>query len=101
MTPSFSRREFLHVSALAAGGMMITLRTPGAVASPLPKATDTVMGPYLKIFSDGLVEIGGPVPELGQGVHTSLPMILNSDTVFTGGLVSRWRSMVLPFVSAA
>jgi isoquinoline 1-oxidoreductase beta subunit len=56
--------------------MMITLRTPGAVASTLPEETDTVMGPYLKILSDGLVEIGGPVPELGQGVHTSLPMIL-------------------------
>ncbi|NNG17899.1 MAG: xanthine dehydrogenase family protein molybdopterin-binding subunit, partial [Gemmatimonadales bacterium] len=76
MTPSFTRREFLEVSALAAGGMMITMRPSApAVASPLGK-TDTVMGPYLKIFSNGFVEIGGPVPELGQGVHTSLPMIL-------------------------
>jgi isoquinoline 1-oxidoreductase beta subunit len=76
MTRALTRREFIQVSALATGGMMITLTTPVAVASSPPKETDTVMGPYLKIFSDGLVEIGGPVPELGQGVHTSLPMIL-------------------------
>jgi len=73
-TNSMSRREFLQLSALATGGLMITVSTPELLRGQ--PTGDAALGPFLKIFSDGTIEIGAPVPEIGQGVHTSLPMIL-------------------------
>ncbi len=71
------RREFLKVSALAGGGMLIATywdpwnRLLGADAGAAfsPNA-------FIKITPDGAVSIVAQNPEIGQGVKTMLPMIV-------------------------
>lgn len=67
-----SRRRFLKLSATAAGGMMLQWRLPMAVASEDAHN----LGPFIEVLPDGTVVIGARNPEIGQGVKTSLPMII-------------------------
>lgn len=75
-----NRRSFLRVSAVAAGGLLVSLylelpsiategnQTPAAKVYP-PDA-------FVHIRPDGKIVIQVNRLEFGQGVHTSLPMIL-------------------------
>src|SRR5918999_4473078 len=78
--PRLDRRSFLRVTALAGGGMMIaTYFDPvadvlaQAPAQPAPTLTPAA---FIKIAPDGAVTIMAKNPEVGQGVKTSLPMLL-------------------------
>ena len=69
------RRQFMRLTGLAGGGLMLafTLRAPNAAAQ-------TAGGPlapngFLRIDADGIF-IFAKNPEIGQGVKTSLPMIV-------------------------
>jgi isoquinoline 1-oxidoreductase beta subunit len=72
-----SRRSFLQISALAGGGFALGLydapwldgqqRTP-----PPPLKPDA----FIKIASDGTITLMARNPEIGQGVRTSLPMLI-------------------------
>jgi isoquinoline 1-oxidoreductase beta subunit len=76
-----NRRSFLRVTAIAGGGLMIAAyldpvadlfaQAPGAPAPP-------VLSPiaFIKINADGTVTIVAKNPEIGQGVKTSLPMLI-------------------------
>ncbi|TDP58919.1 xanthine dehydrogenase family protein molybdopterin-binding subunit [Roseateles toxinivorans] len=66
------RRNFLQVSALAGGGLMLGL-VPEREA-----AADEAFAPnaYISIDSAGLVTLLAKNPDMGQGVKTSLPMLL-------------------------
>ncbi len=71
---SLSRRAFLGTSAAAGAGVVIGLYLPSrahaeAEAAFLPNA-------YLSITLDGKITIVVARSEMGQGVWTSLPMIL-------------------------
>lgn len=75
------RRSFIKTSALAGGGLLLSFNwlasckmTPEEV-STLPKEWFELNG-YLKIGDNGLVTIMSPNPEGGQGVKTSMPMIV-------------------------
>ena len=78
---SISRRDFLKVSALASGGLMITFGWPSSAASPSvqplanPEGANWLNG-YLKISPDGIITIMSPNPEGGQNIKTSMPMIV-------------------------
>ncbi len=75
------RRSFLRVTAIAGGGLLLS-----AYVRPLHAALNTVGEPladdpfmpnaFIKIFADGHVVIIGKNPEVGQGIKTSLPMII-------------------------
>jgi len=80
-----TRRQFLKVSAAAGGGLMVALYGPwhdgiapavamdGSVADP----SDTLSaGAFVTVHRDGTVTILAKNPEIGQGVKTSLPMIV-------------------------
>jgi len=80
METLLNRRSFLRVTALAGGGMMIAsyvdvaevfAQAPGGPPPPplLPNS-------FIKIAPDGIVTIIGKNPEIGQGIRTSLPMII-------------------------
>lgn len=74
---SLSRRNFLKASALAGGGFMLELSLPAALAEELGTLVGSEeLNAYVKIASDGEITIYSPQPEMGQGVKTSLPMIV-------------------------
>ena len=68
-----NRRDFLKSSALAGGGLILGL-------SGLPKLAEaggeSALPPYLRIASDGGIHLGVPSAEMGQGIHTTLAMLL-------------------------
>ena len=82
MNDSVSRRQFLKVSSIAGGGLLLgfsLLNEFDADGKALAAHTnDGVFSPnaYISIDSKGLVTLMAPNPEIGQGVKTALPMIL-------------------------
>jgi len=79
---SFSRRAFLRTSSLAGGGMLIGVNLFTAckdnVAMPIDMASLNFndFNAFIKIADNGMVTIYSPNPEIGQGVKTSMPMII-------------------------
>src|SRR5687767_2808815 len=79
-----SRRDFLKLTGLTGGGLMLGFSWFTAEAGPV--ATAEVVGAaeaatlgfnsYLKIATDGVITIYSPNPELGQNIMTSFPMIV-------------------------
>ena len=74
------RRSFLKVSTLAGGGVMLALYTDGVtkVLAQGPQAAAQAYVPmaFVKVAPDGVVIIMAKNPEVGQGVKTSLPMLI-------------------------
>lgn len=71
--PNITRREFLSISATAAGGLLIGV--------PLARSADRdgggeQLGFFVRIEPDNSTTIGYPNPEMGQGVKTALPMLI-------------------------
>ena len=81
-TLQLQRRSFLKLSALAGGGLALGFSTLpdllAADAATATAATPSTFSPsaYLRISPEGLVTILSKNPEVGQGVKTSLPMII-------------------------
>ncbi|RKR81750.1 isoquinoline 1-oxidoreductase beta subunit [Mucilaginibacter gracilis] len=73
-----SRRNFLRVTTIAGGGLMIGFNLISEAETPHHLADDVLFAPnaYISINSKGLVTLMSPNPEIGQGVKTALPMIL-------------------------
>ena len=73
------RRDFVQVSATAAGGLLVAVTVPAglrrALAAGAPPA-GTALGAFVEIAADGAVTIASKNPEIGQGVKTSLPMLV-------------------------
>jgi len=78
----FSRRAFIRTSSLAGGGMLIgfNLFTACKPKAELPidisKLNFNDFNAFIKIADNGMVTIFAPNPEIGQGVKTSMPMII-------------------------
>src|SRR5882724_11775453 len=75
-----NRRSFLRVSAIAAGGMLVSLYLdfPVAAQQGTQAQPPKIYPPdaFVHIRPDGKIVIQVNRLEFGQGVHTSLPMIL-------------------------
>jgi isoquinoline 1-oxidoreductase beta subunit len=75
-----SRRDFLRHSALTGGGLVLaSFWIDGANAElAISKANDQGFSPsaFIKIANDGSVTIISKQPEIGQGIKTSLPMVI-------------------------
>ena len=76
---SASRREFLKVSALAGGGLMIGVMVPSlnrfAEAAPAPVAP-FAPNAFIRLTPDGAVTVVVGYSEMGQGVLTAVPMLV-------------------------
>jgi isoquinoline 1-oxidoreductase subunit beta len=76
------RREFLKAGAALGGGLLISLYVPefvpaaraaGSAAKPVP------LNAFVRIGSDESVTVISNHSEMGQGIYTSLPMLLNEE----------------------
>ena len=69
-----SRRGFLKTSALGSGGLLLSLALPGTLA----QAAGTVHTPnaWVHISDDNRVTLISARSEMGQGVYTSMPMLI-------------------------
>jgi isoquinoline 1-oxidoreductase subunit beta len=77
--PTLDRRTVLKVSLLAGGGLALEALIPipralGAIAER--GAATAVLSAFVSIAPDGTVTIVAKNPEIGQGVKTSLPMMV-------------------------
>ncbi|MGE3492844.1 MAG: molybdopterin cofactor-binding domain-containing protein [Vicinamibacterales bacterium] len=70
-----TRRSFLRVTALAGGGMIIAAHVDGLDAL-VQSAVDFTPNAFIRITPDNIVTIIAKNPEVGQGVKTSMPMLI-------------------------
>lgn len=98
MTGDISRRRFLRISAAAGGGLMVGVslgfRRPGTGEGPL--SAEYAPGwfeanAFVEISTDGGIRIGAPVPEVGQGVSTALPLLVAHELRVPLDAVTVWR----------
>jgi isoquinoline 1-oxidoreductase beta subunit len=77
------RRDFLKNSAAIGSGLCIAAYIPELAARPLENspASGTVFAPnaFVRIAPDDSVTIIANHSEMGQGIYTSLPMLLNEE----------------------
>ncbi|WP_139314943.1 xanthine dehydrogenase family protein molybdopterin-binding subunit [Saccharicrinis aurantiacus] len=82
MKKKIDRRGFLKVSALSAGGMLIgfnlfsSCKNSAKLPDDISKLNYKDFNAYIQIAPSGAVTIYAPNPEIGQGVKTSLPMLI-------------------------
>src|ERR1700674_280216 len=96
---NLNRRSFLRVSAAAAGGLLVSLYLdlPALAQEGRQTPPPKVYPPdaFVHIRSDGRIVITVNRLEFGQGVHTSLPMILADE------LDADWSQVVAELAPAA
>ena len=73
-----SRRRFLQTSGAAAGGLVVGFHLPGVGAKRLLAATAAPFAPnaFIRIATDNTITILVHKSEMGQGVYTSVPMVI-------------------------
>lgn len=90
-----NRRSFLKVSALAGGGLLMSV---GWLARCKPQEMEEVLGMpkewyrvngFIKIGENGLITIMSPNPEGGQNVKTGMPLIVAEE------LDADWNKVVV------
>src|SRR5438034_912161 len=79
------RRAFLKVSSLAGGGLLLAyhlepaakaLAAAAQAAAPQPPTPAFQPHAFVRIAGNNVVTIMAKNPEIGQGVKTSLPMLI-------------------------
>lgn len=79
---TFSRRSFLKSSTLASGGILIgfnlfnACKPDAKVPIDISQLNFNEFNAFIKISDEGKVTIFSPNPEIGQGVKTSMPMLI-------------------------
>jgi Aerobic-type carbon monoxide dehydrogenase, large subunit CoxL/CutL homologs len=77
---SLSRRDFLKTSVLVTGGLVIAFVVPGAkrfaLAQPAAVGTSFAPNAFLRVGSDDSITVLIAHSEMGQGIWTSLPMLI-------------------------
>lgn len=89
------RRDFLRRSALAGGGLVLGYYLKGAdslagtVAKPASAGREFRPNAFIRIAPDGAVALVSKQPEIGQGIKTSLPMIIAEE------LEANWKNVTI------
>jgi isoquinoline 1-oxidoreductase beta subunit len=91
MSP-LSRREFLAAGVAAGAGLIIGFNLPHQISSDRDTFAPNA---YLKITPDGRITVVVARSEMGQGVRTSLPMILAEE------LEADWKQITIEQAGAS
>ena len=75
-----TRREFLQTAASA--GLVLMIDAPAFAAASEPE--DFSPNAYIQIGSDNIIRLWVTRSEMGQGVRTTLPMVLAESSKSTG-----------------
>src|ERR1700730_7216435 len=76
------RREFIRTGAAIGGGLLVSLHTPlagGTVDAMAAEGKDFALNAFVRIGTDESVTVVSAHSEMGQGIYTSLPMLLNEE----------------------
>ncbi|MGH8178770.1 MAG: molybdopterin cofactor-binding domain-containing protein [Steroidobacter sp.] len=76
---TIDRRSFMQLALSASGGLLLSVYLPPAsmrAGRAEASAAEHAIGVLVRIDKDGATVIGARAPEIGQGVKTSLPMII-------------------------
>ena len=71
-----SRRDFLKISGVMGGGLVLAATAPGWAETGSKLVGGGNLNAYVQIKPDGSIVIYSGSPEMGQGIATSLPMIV-------------------------
>ena len=83
MTSTLNRRSFLQVSAAAGGGLLVGTYLPSWTGSAVAEAAGSFEpNVWIKVNADDTVRIMLTMLEMGQGVMTSMPMLVAEELDF-------------------
>jgi isoquinoline 1-oxidoreductase subunit beta len=71
-----SRRSFLKAGATASGGLLMAVTLPGTLGQAMAAGTVHTPNAWVHIADDNTITILSAHSEMGQGVHTSMPMLV-------------------------
>ncbi|MGE0144242.1 MAG: molybdopterin cofactor-binding domain-containing protein [Planctomycetota bacterium] len=89
-----SRRGFLRASAAAGGGLLLAFRLPAATESAADARAVFEPNAFVRVASDGRVTVIINKAEMGQGISTSLTMVLAEE------LDADWQQIGFEFAPA-
>jgi isoquinoline 1-oxidoreductase subunit beta len=77
------RRDFIRTGAAIGGGLLVSLYAPplldGTGGAVTAEGKDFAVNAFVRIGTDESVTVIAAHSEMGQGVYTSLPMLLNEE----------------------
>lgn len=71
-----TRRDFLKTSSLATGGLLMGLALPGSKMEAQAAGTVYTPNAWVHIADDNTITLISARSEMGQGVYTSMPMLI-------------------------
>jgi len=98
--PDLSRRRFIIAGSTISGSLLLGLPLVSLASSETNPGGDSRIGYFINILEDGDVIIGNNQPEIGQGLRTTLPMLV-AEELDIGWDKVRIESMPLGIVKTA
>jgi isoquinoline 1-oxidoreductase beta subunit len=89
-----NRKDFIKLSALAGGGLMLSFRAHAASLESAEAADSIYLGDLVKITPEGDILFQFIKHEMGQGVSTAMAMILSEE------LCADWQKVKIEFPDA-
>src|SRR5687768_14795813 len=90
-----SRRGFLKGAALAGGGLVVACFVPATLRKAFAQGAPAAPNAFIRIAPDGTVTVLLKHSEMGQGVWTSLPMVVAEE------LGCNWNTIAVEHAPAA
>jgi isoquinoline 1-oxidoreductase beta subunit len=78
-TMQHTRRQFLEITALGGGALLASIAVPGVARAAIDRPSEggpVMLGAWVRIGPGEQIVIGAHGCEIGQGVRTSLPMLI-------------------------